>query len=81
MSLSSSIKGSVLGSAIKKVADSESRTTLLGFAAAAILADKIDYGKLFEGDPQQIGNLVGVIVVAVFGYFTNHPKVTPDAKP
>lgn len=75
MSLSSSIKGSILGSAIKKVADSEPRTTLLGFAAAAVLADKIDYGKLFEGDPQQIGTFVGAIVVAVFGYFTNHKEL------
>lgn len=80
MSFSSSIKGSILGSAIKKVADSGPRTTVLGFVAAAILADKIDYGKLFDGDPRQIGNLVGAVIVALFGYFTNHPKEIIEKK-
>lgn len=72
MSLSSFVKGKVLASFIGKVADSEPRTTVAGAALAGLIAAKIDYNKLVQGDPQQIGNAVAAVIVALIGYWTNN---------
>lgn len=68
-------KTEVIKVALKKVAgDNDTKTTVLGVAASAVLAGQIDWGKLFQKDPQQIGLLVGALVTAVYGYYTNKPN-------
>lgn len=77
MSLSTLIKGKILGTVISKVAASEPRTTIAGAALGGLIAAQIDYNKLLQGDPQQIAAAIAAVIVAVWGYFTNHPKATP----
>jgi len=76
VSLTSLIKGKVIQTVVDKVAQSEPRTTGLGFVLSGIVAANIDYNKLVQGDLQQIGNLVAAVVVALLGWFTNHSKLT-----
>lgn len=72
MSIPNFIKGDIIKSALKKVAGSnDTKTTVLGVAAAGVIAAQIDWNKLFQKDPAQIGLLIGTIVTAVFGYYTN----------
>lgn len=81
MSLSKSIEGTILGTVVKKIAASEPRTTILGTVLGGVVLAQIDYGKLLAGDPTQIGNAVAAIVVAVIGYYTNHPSLTQPPSP
>lgn len=72
MSIVTAIKGDIVKAALKKVAgDNDTKTTALGTIAAGLLASQIDWGKLFQKDPTQIGLLVGTVVTLLFGYFTN----------
>lgn len=48
-------------------------TTLLGAVLAALAATNIDYVGLLSGDWKQVSTAIAVVVVAVFGYFTNKP--------
>lgn len=52
---------------------SDTQTTVLGLVAAGLLASGIDWNKLVQGDPDQIGLLVGTVVAILFGYLTNKP--------
>jgi len=52
----------------------DTRTTVLGIVAAALLAAQLDWGKLLHGDPDQIGLAAGAVVAALFGYLTNKPS-------
>lgn len=79
MSLTKSIEGTILGTVLKKVAASEPKTTILGVILAGAVAANLDYAKLLQGDPQQIGNAVAAIVVAVLGYYTNNPSTSKPA--
>lgn len=74
MSFSSMIEGTIIRAALDKIVASEPRTSFLGLLGGGVIAAKIDYGKLIQGDPQQIGNLVGVVVVVLIGWFTNHSR-------
>jgi len=51
----------------------DTRTTVLGIVAAALLAAQLDWSKLLHGDPDQIGLAAGALVAALFGYWTNKP--------
>lgn len=70
------IKVPFIKSCLGRIASSnDTKTTVLGVVAAAVLASEIDYGKLLNGDGGEIGKVVGVVVVALIGYYTNkHPK-------
>jgi len=47
-------------------------TTVLGAILAVVLAaSNVDYSKLVEGDPREIGKMVSSALVALLGYFTN----------
>lgn len=59
---------------LRRLAESnDTRTTVLGLTAAALLASNIDWGLLLKGDPDQVGTLAGVVVAVLFGYLTNKP--------
>lgn len=80
MSLSTIVKGTILGNVISRVAASEPRTTIAGATLSGLIAAQIDYNKLIQGDPQQIAAAIAAVIVAVFGWFTNHSKVVaPEA--
>lgn len=67
-----SIKGAIAKSYLNKLAtDNDTKTTILGFLAAGIIERKLDFGKLFSGDPDQLGNLAFALTVAAIGYYTN----------
>ncbi len=76
MGIVGSIKGKIFSTVVDKIAASEPRTTALGFVLAGIQAANIDYGKLLQKDPQQIGQLIAAIVTALLGYYINHPGIT-----
>jgi len=81
MSLTTLIKGKILGTVISKMAASEPRTTIGGFILASIMAANVDYGKVFQGDPQQLGLLIAAPIVAVLLYYTNHSKLVAAPAP
>lgn len=83
MGLIASIKGKILKTAVNKVAASEPKTSILGALLGGIVAANIDYNKLLQGDPQQIGNAVGAAVVVLLGWFANnaHKKAVPPTEP
>jgi len=64
---------------LKRLAgDNNSKTTLLGFVAAALLAANVEWSKLFAGEPAEIGQAAAVLIAALWGWFTNRPeKPTP----
>lgn len=49
----------------------DTRTTVLGVVAASLLAAQLDWAKLLQGDPDQLGLAAGAAVAALFGYWTN----------
>lgn len=66
------VKADIVKAALKKVAnDNDTKTTVLGVVGGAVLASQIDWAKLFQHDPGQIGLLIGTIVATAFGYYTN----------
>lgn len=76
MGIPNFIKGDVVKIALKKIAgDNDTKTTVLGAAASAVLLAQIDWGKLFQKDPNQIGLLIGALVTGIFGYYTNKSSV------
>ncbi len=79
MSIKSALQGDFLKAALNKVATSnDTKTTVIGYAAAAAIAAGIDWGKLFQKDPNELGKLAGAIVAALFGYYTNkHDQPAP----
>jgi formate/nitrite transporter FocA (FNT family) len=81
MGLSSSIKGMMLKSFINKLASNDNKVTILSMVASTIIAAKVDYGKLVNLDPNEVGNMVGAIVIAVLGYYTNKPNKESNKEP
>lgn len=66
------IKASVAKGMLGKLAgDHDTKTTILGIAAAGLLTSNIDWGKLFNRDGTEIGKAAGALVVAAIGYYTN----------
>lgn len=75
MSIGNSVKGAILSRVVSRLADDHDlKATILGAVLAGVVAVKIDYAKLLGGDPNEIGNLVAAVVVALIGYYTNKPK-------
>jgi hypothetical protein len=68
-------EGTIVKTIIDKIAKSEPRTTVLGFVLAGVIAAQVDYSKLMQKDPVQIGNLIGAIVTALLGYYTNNKSI------
>jgi hypothetical protein len=54
-------------------ASNDTKTTVLGIAAAGLLAANLDWGRLFHGDSVQLGQAAGALVAAAIGYYTNKP--------
>lgn len=81
MSIKDSLEGTIIGKVIKNLSASEPVTTVLGAILAALVASKIDYGKLLQKDPDQIANAVSVVVVTLLGYYTNHQRLTGLPQP
>jgi hypothetical protein len=70
-------KAALIKTALGRVAkDPDTQTTVLGVIAAALISEKLDWGKLLSGDPDQVGTAIGVLVVALFGFITNRRKKT-----
>lgn len=68
------VKADFTKALLGKVArDNDTKTTLLGFVAAGLLAANLDWGKLIQGDSTQIGQAVGAAVAVAIGYYTNKP--------
>lgn len=69
------IKASIAKGMLGKLADDhDTKTTALGVVAAGLLAANIDWSKLFKGDGTEIGKVVGALVVAAIGYYSNKPN-------
>jgi hypothetical protein len=68
------LKADFLREALKRVASSnDTKTTVLGAAASALLLANIDWAKLLHGDSAEEGKAVGAVIVAAIGYYTNKP--------
>ena len=73
------VKALFLKSFVRRLAKSnDTKTTVLGLAAAAVLASQVDFGRLIAGDAEEIGLAAGAVVTALWAYFTNRPD--KDAK-
>lgn len=83
MGLVAFTKDKMIGGALKKLADSEPRTTISGWVLAGIVGANVDYDKVLNGDRTEQSKLVGAAVLAVFSYFVNHKKLVgqPTAAP
>lgn len=51
----------------------DTKATVLGAIAGALLVANLDWGKLFAGDAGQIGQAVGAVIAVLIGYYTNKP--------
>jgi hypothetical protein len=76
------IKSAFVKSYLGKLSNSnDTKATLIGVIAAGLLASGLDWGKIFEKDPQEIGKLVGSITIALLGYWTNKKdKIKEEVK-
>jgi hypothetical protein len=63
------LTGQVIQKVLRGVRD-EYKTTIVGFLAAALLAQDITWRLVLVGDTQELGELVGCIFVALLGWFT-----------
>lgn len=62
----------VVKAALGQVAKSnDHKATALGSLAGGLLVADVDWPKLFAGDHQEIGKLVGAAIVALWGFYTN----------
>jgi hypothetical protein len=75
MSIKTSLEGTIIAKILSNLAASEPKTTILGALLAGIVATKIDYSQLLQGDPTQIANAISAVVITVLGYYTNHSKL------
>jgi hypothetical protein len=53
--------------------NNDTKTTMLGLAAGALLASQLDFGKLLQKDPDELGKAAGVVIAVLIGYWTNKP--------
>lgn len=49
----------------------DNKSTWLGVVSGAVMATHIDWALLLKGDHTQISTLVGAVVFAAWGYYTN----------
>jgi len=69
------IKSDFAKAALSKLAhDNDTKTTVLGIAAAGLLTANLDWSKLFHGDSAELGKAAGAIVAILIGYYTNKPN-------
>lgn len=54
--------------------NNDTKTTILGLAAGALLAAGIDWGKFFVGDHAEWSRAAGAVIVGLLGYWTNKAK-------
>jgi hypothetical protein len=69
------LKGFLIRAFLKKITDGDTGSTILGAIAAALLAGNINWGEVTKGMHDQasateIGKVIGIVVLAVWGYFT-----------
>jgi len=78
----SGVKAAIVKSFVGSIASSnDTKTTVLGIAAGAVVAAQIDFGKLLKGDGTEIGKAAGAVVAALIGYYTNKPdQASPERK-
>ena len=58
----------------KLKSDNDTKTTVLGIAAGALLTANLDWPKLFRGDSTELGKAAGAVVAVLIGYYTNKPN-------
>lgn len=59
-----------------------SKTTSIGAILSVVVATNIDYGKLIGGDHQEIGKLIGALLIGALGYYSaDLPKTTQASRP
>ena len=54
--------------------NNDTKTTMLGLAAGALLTSQLDFGKLLQKDPDELGKAAGVVIAVLIGYWTNKPN-------
>lgn len=80
MGIVTSIKGNIAKSLLRQLTDGDKGSTVLGAAAAALLAANINFGLLFqccstEESGIELGKAIAVVVLGVWGYCTGKGKV------
>lgn len=74
------VKAAFAKSMVSKLAnDNDTKTTILGLAASAVITSQIDFGKLLSGDSTEIGKAAGAVIAALIGYYTNKANKKPAA--
>jgi len=75
------VKARIIKAFISSIARSnDTRTTIMGIVAAALIAAQLDWTALLKGDPDQIGMAAGAVVAALWGYWTNKPDGQEKSK-
>lgn len=54
--------------------DRDMQATVLGVILSALVAAKLDWGKLLHADPGECGQAAAVVVIALLGKVTNAPS-------
>jgi hypothetical protein len=75
------MKARIIRAFVSSIAKSnDTRTTIMGIVAAALIAVQLDWAALLRGDPDQIGMAAGAVVAALWGYWTNKPDRRENKK-
>lgn len=80
------MKDLIVKSALKRLTDGDSGSTLLGILAAGLLSSNVNFGDLFSKDQtkkaQAVGLLIGTMAIVIWGYVTgkkgNNVSTTKD---
>jgi uncharacterized protein YacL len=81
MSLKTGVEGDIISKVLKNLAASEPITTILGAVLAAVVASKINYSLLLQGDSTQIASVITAIITALLGYYTNNKSLVKQQPP
>jgi hypothetical protein len=74
------IKADFAKALLSRVAnDNDTKTTILGLAAGALLAANLNWGLLFKGDSGELGKAAGAVIAVLIGYYTNKPNRKAEA--
>lgn len=70
----------IVRTALKKLTDGDTGSSLIGILASGLLAANINFGDLFSKDKAKqataIGLLVGTGVTLIWGYYTGKEKIS-----
>jgi hypothetical protein len=73
--------GAFVRTILDRLTHGDSGSTFLGMLAAAALGCGINFADLFSEDrgrrQSAVGQLVGALAIAVYGYFIGKPKAAP----